>query len=149
MQKIKFSDLTRDEIIKLLSGMPLEDMKDNYPNFTDWWQTKVIPEMILGSRNGILYYKNDILDGISIVKPSENKICLLRTFGNFKGEKLSYEIFKDSIDLLEVEKPYITISDTNIEKYRKQMKYFGFEIMDFETDRYIKGKTEYFINNVE
>ena len=132
-----------DWIYKSLSSVIQE-----YPSFTSWYFKKVIPDIRQGKRDIILYSHENRLAGVSIIKVDidEKKICTLRVFHGFRNKGIGKYLFERSFELLETEKPLITVSESRLPQFSRLFDYYGFRMNKVYPNYYKIGEKEYSFN---
>lgn len=125
-------------------------LHSEYPKFKEWYFNKVVYDILNNKNRRLIILKeiNSEIAGISILKQdgSENKICNLRITDKYKGIGLGYELLSQSVDILECDKPYITVSSKRIHEFNKLLNNFDFKLSYIYNNYYQKGETEYFFN---
>jgi len=128
----------------------LSTLDNDYPNFTNWYYTKVIPELKLGEREVIMAYNDadKVLSGISILKITEieKKICTLRISPKYRKNGLGKVLFTKSLEILETDKPVITITKDKVHQFSPLLGHFGFKLSQVIKDYYINSREEYVYN---
>ena len=122
----------------------LSSLKDEYPDFHNWYFNKVIPGVFLGERIIILKITNGHISGISILKKTrdERKICTLRVTDNFQQKGIGSELLFQSCEKLGTSKPLITVSFAKIKQFEPLFKKFDFKLTKTYLDYYMKDKHE-------
>ena len=57
----------------------------------------------------------------------EKKICCLRVLPKFQNRGIGIKMFIKSMEILDTDKPLLSISENNILKFKKIMDYFNFK----------------------
>ncbi|MCZ9981685.1 GNAT family N-acetyltransferase [Brachyspira hyodysenteriae] len=93
-------------------------------------------------------YNNDIA-GIIILKKShsENKISTLRVDKRYRNNGIGRTLIKLGIELLEDDKPLITVNENKIYQFKYLFDYFGFKLKD-KINCYNKYSKELFFNGI-
>lgn len=121
-----------------------------YPDFSGWFSSKVESGLLSGERSILVEYRSGCLAGISVVKHvhDEQKICCLRIMPGFENHGIGVRLFYRSFDVLNNEKPLLSVSEECAPKFEKIFKYFGFS----QTKRYVglyrKNKFELSFNGL-
>lgn len=112
--------------IRFAHGMHLEQ---HYPEFASWFHNKITHGVISGERSVIFEERNGIIVGFTILKHTskEKKICTLRVTEDYQNKGLGVKLFDKSFDLLETEKPLLSVSETMLPDFNKMFNYFGFK----------------------
>jgi len=118
-----------------------------YPNFQEWFYNKVIPDVVCGEREIITEIRDNDIVGVSIIKKNhEKKLSTLKVMDNFQNKGLGLKLFEKSFNILETEKPFLTVSEEKLVEFKKVFKYYNFELTSVHEDLYRVGKKEYFFN---
>lgn len=129
-----------DEILKIT--LPI---KDDYPDYKNWFLNTHIPGIGLDRDIIFTVYKNNIV-GIANVKISEKKICTLYIKPGFRANKIGTQLVKHCMDYLGTNKPLITISSNKIHLFNKIIKQNNWEYSEFLSNYYTNGSDEYVFN---
>ena len=123
-------------------------LNHHYPNISNWFWNKVVPEIQMNQRYIIVYTQRDIIVGASILKSTikEKKICTLYIQPNFQSLGYGKQLMADSLDVLKIRKPIITVSEDNLHQYIRLFKHYNFNLSEIRKDIYIKGIKEYVYN---
>lgn len=126
----------------------LSDLTDQYPDFSLWFQYKVVPGISAGHRSLIAEYRNGVIAGLAIIKDTdeEQKLCCLRVVEEFHATGLGIRLFEKSFELLNNDKPLLSISDVRLPEFARVCSYFGFELDQELRDFYRPGHTEFVFN---
>lgn len=126
------------------------DLSDQYPQFSQWFDHKVIPGLQLGERILLVEFRNNAIAGLAILKdtPQEQKLCCLRVMDDFVSTGLGIRLFERSFELLGNEKPLLSISDARLPSFARVCNYFGFQLEQELTGFYRPGRTEYVFNGL-
>lgn len=118
-----------------------------YPDFKNWFYSKVIPGVLLGERKIILEARENNIAGIAIVnKGCEKKLATLRVGEFYKNKGLGIKLFEKSFEELRTDKPFLTVSEEKYPEFKKIFRYYGFKLTNIHYDLYRKNKKEYFFN---
>lgn len=120
-----------------------------YPNGAEWLSTKVFSDD--SSRLLLISQLPDgLVNGFSILKndDSEKKICTLFVSPDFRGKGIGTALLNRSLDLLDCDKPLITVSDDLLLSFIPLFSRYGFENNESYVDRYRDGHIEYSFNGV-
>ena len=140
-----------------LSGIVLSDMqkiysqlsgaKNFYPNFEDWYFKKVVPDLFCGKRIIISENRNDNIAGVAILKlNTEKKLSTLKVSPEYLNRGIGLKLFEKSFQLLETEKPFLTVSEEKLSEFKKLFDYYDFKMTSVHDSLYRIGKKEYFFN---
>ena len=118
-----------------------------YPQFDTWYFQKVIPDLLLGRRKIITETREGSVVGTAIIKLSEElKLSTLKVDEHYENKGIGLKLFEKSFDLLDTEKPFLTVSEERLPLFQKIFKYYGFELTNVYDDIYRNGKKEFFFN---
>lgn len=128
-------------------------LKKDYPDFLNWYNTKVMPNISTGQRQ--IYIANPSNDqgtiaGIMILKNTlqEKKICTLYVPENYRIQHIGTKFFYQAITALNTEKPLITISDKHIKEFEPLLQKFRFELYKVYPGYYQNTTNEYSYNGL-
>lgn len=129
----------RDELIHLSAF---------YPSFAEWYDRKVVPGLVDGDRTLLLRFVNGRLGGIGITKDDglEKKLCCLRVLPHMAGSGLGLRLFDDAFDLLQTDKPLLSVSGEQLLNFKKIFTHFGFVHGRRYDDLYRAGSVEHSYN---
>lgn len=128
----------------------LVDLAFEYPFFKEWLK-KVFEELTSTDKRLILLCcgsnRFDI-KGVSILKKTkdEKKICTLRVDKSYRNQGIGSCLLKRSIELLEDNKPLITVSGIHMKEFLPFLKKHSFVLKDKVKSLYRRGSYEYFFN---
>lgn len=128
----------------------LVDLAFEYPFFKEWLKG-VFDELISTDQRIIVLCcgssKFDI-KGVSILKKTrdEKKICTLRVDKSYRNQGIGSVLLRRSIEILEENKPLITVSGIHMKEFSPFLKKHGFVLKDKVKSLYRRGSYEYFFN---
>lgn len=139
--------LEKQQLVKIRNRLLF--LKNDYPQFYDWFNNKVITEVQSSKRRVILASTrlNDFA-GVLILKntTAEKKICTLYVSQEIRNKKLGSLFFDIAFEKLETDKPLITVSDDHIREFDKLLKKYKF-VLSETIDGYYRSKiSEYSYN---
>lgn len=119
------------EIETNISNIIKQDLyffQKNYPDFQEWFKNKVIPGLYASERTIIIETRHSQIAGLAILKHNSNerKICTLRIKPEFENLGMGIKLFENSFEILKTEAPLLSVSDSNILKFERIFRYFGF-----------------------
>lgn len=118
-----------------------------YPEFSEWYFQKVVPDLVLGRRRIITEIRGSNVVGTAIVKLSEElKLSTLKVNHNYENRGVGLKLFEKSFELLGTTKPFLTVSEERLPLFQKIFKYYDFELTSIHDDIYRAGKKEFFFN---
>ncbi|WP_321415102.1 GNAT family N-acetyltransferase [uncultured Desulfobacter sp.] len=125
----------------------LKDVNDFYPQFDSWFYEKVVPGVINSERKILFGQVNGKVAGIAIIKnTSEKKISTVKVAEKFKGQRIGRQLFENSFEALDTEKPFCTISEEKLPEFKSTFAYYGFKLTSVHNGLYRDGKKEFFFN---
>jgi len=127
----------------------LKSLENEYVNFTHWFFNKAITGLHTGERKFLLYIKDQYLAGIAILKNNmdEKKICTLRVSPKFQRHGIGTKLLEKSFEILQTEKPLITVSNLRYAQFKKLFKKFNFKITGIKKNYYKHNTSEIIFNN--
>lgn len=125
-------------------------LKSSYPRFDSWVENKVIPGIGAGFRTVVLEKRLDNTSGLLILKhtDSEKKICTLRIRPDFEKRGLGVRLFELAFDILQTNKPLLSVSENTKPKFGRLFKYFGFSEEASYLGLYVPFREEHAFNGV-
>lgn len=118
-----------------------------YPDFRDWYFSKVVPDILNSSREFIFENdSNNFIVGLSLIKFEEKKLCTLKVFDEFQNKGYGLKLFEKSFEKLNTNKPFLTVSEEKYSEFKKIFDYYGFELTNVKSSVYRQGKLEFFFN---
>lgn len=127
----------------------VHDLKDYYPDFESWLTNLVVPGIAQGDRSVIVEYRQGRLAGLAILKDDgyEKKLCCLRVLPEFQQVAgLGVRLFEKSFDVLQTERPLLSVAEERVLLFGRIFEYFGFEQGDKYAGLYRHGKAEFSFN---
>ena len=123
-------------------------VKDDYPDYKEWYQNKQIPGIYDGTRNIIIaHIKDRIVGFVSLKKtPEEKKICTFYVEKSFRKNQIGTILAEKAIEYLEEEKPLITIPMDKLNQFIKISKKYKWEISDIKENLYRTTTPEVIVN---
>lgn len=157
MSKIEVHDIQElisqnypiEYIRKLLNDVLILSMevKDDYPDYRQWFQTVQIPGIYNGTRNIIIAHLNDKIVGfVSLKKTEEKKICTFYVEKNFRRNKIGALLAEKAIAYLEEEKPLITIPMDKLHEFTKIAVKYNWEVSEIKENLYRATTPEVIVN---
>ncbi|WP_155741686.1 GNAT family N-acetyltransferase [Burkholderia territorii] len=128
----------------------LEAVSSYYPDFGRWYAGKVTPGLYSGERKVLFREISGTLAAVAIVKDAseEKKLCCLRVMPAFQGSGLGIKMFEEAFELLETNRPLLTVAEEKLPQFERVFDYFNFERGGKYLDFYRKNKAEYSFNGV-
>lgn len=157
MNKIEIHDIQEllkqgysvEYINKILNKILILSMqvKDDYPDYRQWFQTVQIPGIYDGTRNIIVAHINDKIVGfVSLKKTDEKKICTFYVEKNYRKNKIGALLAKKAINYLEEEKPLITIPMDKLHEFIKIASKYNWEVTEIKENLYRTTTPEVIVN---
>ncbi len=127
----------------------LVEASQYYPSFHEWYFNKVVPDVQNGNRKIVSEIRDGKIAGIAILKDTreEKKICTLRISPDFQNRGIGVRLFKKSFEILQTNKPFLTVSEEKLPEFQKIFDYFNFELTSVADGKYRNGKKEYIFNS--
>ncbi len=137
-------------LVKFAISEDLPFYESSYPCFRVWLETKVFPGLIGGERSIILRFRGAEIAGLAILKHTahEKKLCSLRVRDPFQNTGLGIRLFEQAFEVLETERPLLTVSDENMDKFERIFDYFSFDLAAQYRGLYADTRTEYSFNGL-
>lgn len=157
MNKIEIHDIQEllkqgysvEYINKILNKILILSMqvKDDYPDYRQWFQTVQIPGIYDGTRNIIVAHINDKIVGfVSLKKTDEKKICTFYVEKNYRKNKIGALLAEKAIDYLEEEKPLITIPMDKLHEFIKIASKYNWKVTEIKENLYRTTTPEVIVN---
>jgi len=88
------------------------------------------------------------LVGCSLLKKDtdEKKICCLFVNNNYRKQGIASHLIRDSFEILDTDKPLMTVAENNLSQLEPLIKKFGFELTSVKESVYKQGVKEYYYN---
>lgn len=126
----------------------LHNLEVEYRGFSTWYWNKVVPSVLLRSKEIIIAEFCGKIIGVAIIKndKTEKKICTLRVKKEFMGQGIGRRLMECAFYELDTNMPFITVSSLRIVQFKKIFKYYGFKPSGLYANYYNSGKTEICFN---
>lgn len=122
-------------------------LKKDYPEFKKWYDEKVVPGIKSGKREIVIKEINGEIAAVSILKNDvEKKICTFLVLPKYQEQGIGKEMLQISLDILNTDKPMITVSSNSINSFIRLLNNFNFEKQEELDGYYKKGSKEYVFN---
>ena len=122
-----------------------------YPHFYSWYYGKVAQEVKTKRREILFSISTDhYISGIVILKNfnSEKKICTIRVPEKYQRNGLGKALIINAMNILNTEKPLITVSSKKHEQFQRLFSYFGYTKTEEKQGLYLKNATENIYNGI-
>ncbi len=158
MNKVEIHDISElinqnypiEIIQKLLNDVLILSMrvKEDYPDYKQWYQNVQVPGVYDGSRNIIIAHIEDRIVGfISLKKtPQEKKICTFYVEKTFRRNQIGTLLASRAVDYLSEEKPLITIPMDKLYEFTKISKKYNWEVTEIRENLYRTTTPEVIVN---
>jgi predicted transcriptional regulator/ribosomal protein S18 acetylase RimI-like enzyme len=124
----------------LLESSPL------YPGIGEWWNRKVLPDMLLGRRSGLILEEEGRLVGLAIAKRGKHaKLCSIRIRDGFRNRGLGKDLLRalaGELCAAGVQEVYVTLSEALDEGPRRFFEALGFVPCGRLKEKYLTGVDE-------
>lgn len=119
-------------------------LSDDYPGIEDWYLTKVVPGLHLGTRHLLRIERDGRLVGLGIAKNEEDerKICTVRVAPEYANRGMGLRIFDGLLKWVDDDKPHLTVSDSKLPLFERIFDYYGFHLSSCCEGRYIPAACE-------
>lgn len=123
-------------------------VKDDYPDYKEWYQTVQVPGIYDGSRNIIIAHINEKIVGfVSLKKLStEKKICTFYVEKNFRRNQIGSLLAQRAVEYLEEEKPLITIPMDKLNEFTRIAEKYNWEVTEIKENLYRTDTPEVIVN---
>lgn len=126
-------------------------LNEYYPNFSNWYVNQ-FSKSVLNGEGSLILAKDNMgkLAGCALLKNTEEekKIRCLRVDPAYSGSGLGIRLIDKSIELLEFEKPNVTVCEEMFHHYsRPFINRYGFNIERVSKGLYRPKKFEYHFNH--
>lgn len=141
------------DALRLVLNMLAEDfvhLRSSYPEFEYWLLHKVIPGLLHGERSIFIEQRNSVVAGIVILKHTadEKKICTLRVRPEYECLGLGVRLFEKSFEVLETERPLLSVSENAYPKFSRLFDHFDFSHRASYAGMYLPRISELSFNGV-
>ena len=124
-------------------------LNNSYPNYKDWFYNKQLKESLSPNRN-ILFVrnKNNQVVGVASLKNTkeEKKLCTLYIKKEYRNQKITTELIKESFEYLETTRPLITFSENKLSMFENIINKYNWELIQIEENIYTNDNREYCYN---
>jgi predicted GNAT family N-acyltransferase len=126
-------------------------LDNEYPQFYRWYYDKVAKDIFKGEREVLFTISSDkFISGIVILKKSfsENKLCTIRVPEPFQKNGLGKSLIIKAMEILNDEKPLVSVSFEKEREFKKLFNYFGFLKTQELRGKYLSRASEIVYNGV-
>lgn len=120
-----------------------------YPGHKQWLNDKFMQGLKKGDGRAYCFaVAGRRLTGVSLLKntAAEKKICCLFVLPDYRRMGIASKLIQSSFEILNTQKPLMTVSNNNLEQLQPLLKHFGFELSRTQTGAYRPDLEEYFYN---
>lgn len=123
-------------------------VKDDYPDYRNWFLNKQVPGIYDGSRNIIVAHIGDQIVGFVSLKKDdkEKKICTFYIAKTFRKNRVGSILALKAIEWLEYDKPLITIPTDKLGDFLSIAKRYKWEVTDIKDGLYRANNPEIILN---
>lgn len=123
-------------------------VKNDYPNYREWFINTQVPGLYDNSRNIIVAHINDQIVGFVSLKktPTEKKICTFYVEKRFRRNQIGTILVEKAIEYLEEEKPLITIPMDKLNEFIRIANKYNWKITDIKENLYRTTTPEVIVN---
>ena len=127
-----------------------DEITKSYKKHPMWLEQTYFPGLRLGNRGYVFAEDTDLLhlSGCSLLKngPDEKKLCCLFVDPNYRKMGIASKLIENTFQVLETDKPVMTVSEQNLSQLLPLIKLYGFELTNVRTGAYKAGVKEYYYN---
>ncbi|QAS78762.1 N-acetyltransferase [Rhizobium acidisoli] len=127
----------------------IRGLSEDYPDIQNWYISKVVPGLRLGTRFLLPVHRNGELVAVGIAKNDglERKICTVRVAPHHAGRGLGLRVFDGLLKWLDDDQPGLTVSGTKLPAFERIFDWYGFKFTGVENDVYVRGRQEFGYND--
>lgn len=141
---------SKELIEKLLNDVLVLSLKvkEDYPDYKEWYETKQIPGIFDNTRNIIIAHIGNRLVGFISLKKTktEKKICTFYVEKTFQKNKIGTILVEKAVAYLEEEKPLITIPMDKMKDFKRISNRYNWKVTDIKENLYRIGTPEVIVN---
>lgn len=150
---LKYSKLSPEEGIRVSTYIYLftRFLNLEYPNFDNWYDSLFENRFQLKKEREIIICQVDKdIAGVAILKKSdsERKICTLRVDRHYRHNGIGRHLMEMSFEVLEDEKPLITMHTSKYSQFSSLLKRYNFELEQRQKHYYSIFSTELVFNGI-
>lgn len=150
LQELLQQNYSLEEVEKIIQQVLVLSMqvKQDYPDYKNWFLNTQVPGLYDGTRNIIIaHIKDKIVGFVSLKKEEgEKKICTFYVEKGFRQNKIGTILVEQAIEYLEEDKPLITIPLSKLHEFIKIGERLGWQITDIKENLYRIGTPEVIVN---
>ena len=125
-------------------------VKNDYPNYKEWYTKVQVPGLYTNERNIIIAHINEKIVGFVSLKktPTEKKICTFYVEKSFRRNKIGTILVEKAIEFLEESRPLITIPMDKLNEFIRIANKYNWEITDIKENLYRTSTPEVIVNGI-
>ena len=125
-------------------------VKVDYPEYKQWYETVQVPGIYDGTRNIIIAHIGERIVGfVSLKKIStEKKICTFYVEKNFRRNQIGTLLAQKAVDYLEEEKPLITIPMDKLGEFTRIADKYNWKVTEIKENLYRTTSPEVIVNGI-
>lgn len=115
-----------------------------YPGIEDWYLSKVVPGLRIGTRHMMRIERDGRLAGLGIAKNEggERKICTVRVAPEYANRGMGLRIFDGLLKWVDDDRPHLTVSDAKLPLFERIFDYYGFYLSSRRLGQYVPSNCE-------
>lgn len=120
-----------------------------YPDVSYWYVNQVVPGLMTGNDKLLIARDGNHIAGVALGKSTseETKLRCVRVHPDYQGSGIGIKLIDNMIDLLEHDRPTVTVSEELIHHYsRIFVNRYNFKLNHVSKGQYRSGKLEYLFN---
>lgn len=127
----------------------IEPLSNEYPEIRQWFNDKVQPGVLCGTRKLFTVERDDRLVAVAIAKreDGERKLCSVRVAPEMYGKGLGVRLIEEAMGWLDERYPLLTVSEEKIGAFARIFDYFGYRQTRATVGLYRPGRTEFTYNS--
>jgi GNAT superfamily N-acetyltransferase len=126
----------------------LSDLDRYYPDFRNWFFSKVCLDLAAGRRRILVKKSGEQVIAVAILKKcvEEKKICTFRVSKDAKSNGVGTELMLESLEWLQSSQPLVTVNEENAPEFERFLRKFHFQKTNMITGLYRPKKKEIIYN---
>ncbi len=138
-----------EKLIKDVLILSLQ-VKDDYPEYKQWYETVQVPGIYDGTRNIIIAHIGERIVGfVSLKKIStEKKICTFYVAKTFRRNQIGSLLAQKAVDYLEEDKPLITIPMDKLGEFTRIADRYNWQVTEIKENLYRTTTPEVIVNGM-
>ena len=118
----------------------------DYPNHFKHFYTKYVPDLFNGSREILASYDGLKIEGLCILKKSEQKVSTLFVREEARGKHLATRLLSEAFIYLGTTKPLITVAEYKVPMFQGLINKYGWEHTQTLDKSYYGNAREFVFN---